>query len=238
MGVTSLIDPSVEDAVAILNSGFESETLLTVVGRCEVEYEGRAASYLPFGERLVILKPDGTLLVHRSEQQEPVNWQPPGCTHSVRTEDSRLVIETTRSTPKERVEIMFQTVQQVSSLELDDSPDLALEGTEEDLRQRILVNPHLIEDGFVPQMTERETAAGSIDIYGKDRENIPTVVELKRRRVGPSAVGQLSRYVGAIKQDLPVGRSVRGILVAPSVTERAERMLKDQDLEFIAADPD
>jgi RecB family endonuclease NucS len=83
-------------------------------------------------------------------------------------------------------------------------------------------------------MTERETPAGAGDIYGKDVDGTPTIVELKRRRVGPDAVGQLNRYVDALERDLAVGRSVRGILVAPSVTERAERLLATEDLEFVS----
>lgn len=67
---------------------------------------------------------------------------------------------------------------------------------------------------------------------------MPTVVELKRRRVGPDAVGQLDRYVEALSRDLPVARSIRGILVAPSVTDRAERLLAEKELEFIALDPE
>ena len=235
--MTLLVDPSVATATTTLHSGIENGALLTVIGRCEVEYEGRAKSYLPFGERLIVLKPDGTLLVHRSTKQEPVNWQPPGSTHSVRDEADQLVIETTRSNPKESVRLTFQTLLQVSSIKLTDSPDLLLEGSEEDLRQRILTDPNLIEDGFAAMMTERETTAGAIDIFGKDRNDVPTVVELKRRRVGPDAVGQLSRYVDALTQEPSISQSVRGILVAPSVTDRAAQMLREQNLEFVTLEP-
>ena len=235
--MTLLVDPSVATATTTLHSGIENGALLTVIGRCEVEYEGRAKSYLPFGERLIVLKPDGTLLVHRSTKQEPVNWQPPGSTHSVRDEADQLVIETTRSNPKESVRLTFQTLLQVSSIKLTDSPDLLLEGSEEDLRQRILTDPNLIEDGFAAMMTERETTAGAIDIFGKDRNDVPTVVELKRRRVGPDAVGQLSRYVDALTQEPSISQSVRGILVAPSVTDRAAQMLREQNLEFVSLEP-
>ncbi len=234
MSVSSLTEPSCEDALDLLETGFGHGGMLTLVGRCEVDYDGRASSYLPPGERLVILKSDGTLLVHRDEQRTPVNWQPPGCQHDVRIEDDHLIVQSTRTTPHEEVEITFQTLAQVSLLELEDASALALEGSEEDLRQRILEEPDILEDGFQPMMIERETSAGAVDIYGKDADGTPTIVELKRRRVGPDAVGQLSRYVSALKRDLPVGRSVRGILVAPSVTERAAELLTTEDLEFVS----
>jgi hypothetical protein len=69
----------------------------------------------------------------------------------------------------------------------------------EDLRQRILAVPDVLESGLHPMMTERETSAGAVDIYGKDVDGTPTIVELKRRRVGPDAVGQLNRYVDALE---------------------------------------
>ena len=234
MTVSTLTTPNPEDTLALIETGFENGGMLTIVGRCEVEYDGRASSYLPPGDRLVILKSDGTLLVHRDEQRTPVNWQPPGCTHDAQLDDDRLIVESTRTTPREKVTIAFETLAQVSLLKLDDSSDLALEDSEEDLRQRILADPDVLKAGFQPMMTERETPAGAVDIYGKDSDGTPTIVELKRRRVGPDAVGQLNRYVDALERDLSAGRSVRGILVAPSVTQRAEQLLASEDLEFVS----
>jgi RecB family endonuclease NucS len=233
MPVSSLTDPPLEESLDLLETGFERGRMVTLVGECDVDYDGRVSSYLPPGERLVILKPDGTLLVHRDEQRKPVNWQPPGSTHTAHIDSDRLIVESVRTSPHEEIEITFETVVQASLLELDDTSGLALEGSEEDLRQRILENPDVLEDGFQAMMTERETPAGAIDIYGEDADGTPTAVELKRRRVGPDAVGQLSRYVEALERNRP-GRSVRGILVAPSVTDRAKELLATEDLEFIS----
>lgn len=238
MTASTLTTPDPEDALALVENALERKALLTLVGQCEVNYDGRASSYLPPGDRLVILKPDGTLLVHRDEQRKPVNWQPPGCTHTARLDHERLVIESTRTTPHEEVTIIFETLMQTSWFELDDSSTLALSGSEEDLRQRILADPDILEDGFQAMMTERETPAGPVDIYGKDTRGTPTVVELKRRRVGPDAVGQLSRYVEALDRDLPTDRPVRGILVVPSVTDRAEKLLATEELEFVSLTTD
>ena len=67
-------EPSPAEAVVVLESAIAMGGMVTIVGECEVEYDGRASSYLPPGDRLVILKPDGTLLVHTDSQHEPVNW--------------------------------------------------------------------------------------------------------------------------------------------------------------------
>jgi len=235
--VDSLLDPDLEAARALLADGIGAGRVLTVAGHCEVDYEGRTTSYLGFGDRLVVLKPDGTLLVHTPEQRTPVNWQPPGCEHAVAVEGEYLVVHSTRSSPAETVEVRFESVLQVSALALEDDEELELAGSEADLRERILEDPGLVEDGFAALATERETSAGAVDVYGEDRDGNPVTVELKRRRVGPDAVGQLARYVDALEEDLHAGADVRGILVAPSVTDRARDLLARKGLEFVSLEP-
>lgn len=230
--------PTASEALDLLESGIEAERLITVFGRCRVEYDGRAASSLDAGNRLVVLKPDGTILVHTDTGQQPVNWQPPGCTHEGRLEGGELVVESLRSTPEEQLLVSFERVDQVVVYDGTGESDVTVMGTEADLRDRILDEPELIEPGFEPRATERETSAGAVDIYGTDAEDNAVAVELKRRRVGPDAVSQLNRYVEALESDLHAGRTVRGILVAPSVTERAHSLLERRGLEFVSLSPD
>jgi RecB family endonuclease NucS len=229
--------PDAEEAVPLVEDGIEHDAVVTLFGRCAVEYEGRAASTLGPGDRLVILKPDGSALVHTDEGQQPVNWQPPGCTHEVSIEDAGLVLRSERTTPEESLVVRFDRVDHAVAYDGTDPNDLALTGTESDLRQRILDDPELVEAGFEPRATERETPAGAVDIYGEDADGKAVVVELKRRRVGPDAVGQLTRYVDALERDLHAGHTVRGVLVAPSVTDRARRLLAERGLELVSLSP-
>jgi RecB family endonuclease NucS len=229
--------PDPETARKRVAAAFDRAEMITVFGRCTVEYEGRAASTLGPGDRLVVLKPDGTALVHTDEGQKPVNWQPPGCRHEVGVEDGEVRIRSVRSSPEEELLVAFEQVEQVATFNVTDQRDLALQGTEEDLRQRILDDPDLVEAGFRPLATERETPAGAVDIYGEDRTGATVVVELKRKRVGPDAVGQLDRYVEALNRELHADAEIRGILVSPSVTERARKLLGEKGLEFVSLDP-
>ncbi|USZ71757.1 endonuclease NucS [Natronosalvus halobius] len=237
--VTSLASPSLATARDTVHRGLQDGALVTVFGRCTVDYEGRAASRLEAGDRHVMLKPDGAALVHTAEGQQPVNWQPPGCEHAVQVADDAdaLVLHSTRSTPAEELVVTVQDVLQVSTFAMSDPDSVAVVGTEADLRDRILEDPALLEPGFTPLATERETPAGAVDIYGEDDTGRTVVVELKRRRVGPDAVGQLRRYVDALSRDLHTEAELRGILVAPSVTDRARRLLEEHDLEFVALEP-
>lgn len=229
--------PTVSEALDLLESGIDGERLITLFGRCRVEYDGRAASSLDAGNRLVVLKPDGTILVHTDSGQQPVNWQPPGCTHEGQIEDSELLVESVRTNPDEQLLVAFERVDQMVVYDGTGDSDVTVLGTEADLRDRILDQPELIEEGFEPRMTERDTSAGAVDIYGTDTADNAVAVELKRRRVGPDAVSQLNRYVEALEADLHAGRTVRGILVAPSVTDRAHNLLERRGLEFVSVSP-
>jgi RecB family endonuclease NucS len=236
MSVTTLHRPTHRDALGLLERAFGDGRMVTAFGRCTVEYDGRASSSLGPGDRLVVCKPDGTVLVHTDESREPVNWQPPGCTHRASVRDGRLRIRSERSSPDERLDVAFERLEQVTAYEVTDRSDLTLTGSEEDLRQRILDDPSLVEPGFEPTATERETAAGPVDVFGEDDAGRPVIVELKRRRVGPSAASQLRRYVEAVDAEFP-DSGVRGILVAPSVTDRAASLLEELDLAFVPVAP-
>ncbi|MFB6188295.1 MAG: endonuclease NucS, partial [Halapricum sp.] len=217
-----------ETALSVVEDGMEEAAVVTIFGRCTVEYEGRASSTLGPGDRHVMCKPDGTVLVHTDEGHQPVNWQPPGCTHEVTVEDDAFVLLSERSTPEEELLVRFESVEHVAAFDVTDPEELSLSGTEADLRDRVLDEPESIEPGFTPLSTERETPAGAVDIYGEDADGRAVVVELKRRRVGPDAVGQLARYVEALERDLHDEAAVRGILVAPSVTDRARSLLAER----------
>ena len=252
MSVTTLHRPAHREALWELEDAFGRGEMVTLFGRCTVEYDGRASSSLAAGDRLLVLKPDGSALVHTDEKRTPVNWQPPGCEHHAAVREGRLRVRSRRSNPDETLDVSFESVSQLSALAVTGGREADLEGSEEELRRRVLDDPAAVEPGFTPVETERESDAGPMDIYGEDADGTPTVVELKRRRVGPSAASQLRRYVDALRREAgldapPAGRpdgegadrdpAVRGILVAPSVTDRTATLLAEAGLEFVALDP-
>ena len=236
MSITTVTDPGHREALWELEAGFDRGAMLTVFGPCRVEYEGRAASSLSLGRRLVILKPDGAALVHTDEGREPVNWQPPGSRHRATVADGRLAVRSVRSSPDEELRVAFDRVERLAAYPVTGRRGVAVVGTESDLRDRVLREPSLIEPGFEPVATERQTDAGAVDVFGRDADGRPVAVELKRRRVGPDAVGQLARYVASLERADDVA-DPRGVLVAPSVTDRAADLLAEEGLEHVALDP-
>jgi RecB family endonuclease NucS len=223
-------NPSPHTVDDLLGLSKRRDACLLLFARCRVEYDGEVSTTLGMGDRFVLQKGDGTVLVHSDTGHEPQNWQPAGATVQI-TEFDPLEIVALQSDPRGVLTIECESVFCALVARLDDDAELDLTGSEEDLRTLLFEDPDQLEPGFTPREKERETPAGPVDIWGQDASNTPVIVELKRRRVGPDAVSQLSRYVDSVEQD------VRGILVAPSVTERARQLLEDNELELRRIEP-
>ncbi len=208
--------------------------VVQMVGDCEVHYQGRARSQLHRGERLIILKPDGTLLIHTAAKAKPVNWQPPGAQFHTGLEDGLATLTAYRAKPEELVKVIFHGVAFAQSFPLRDAAELALVGSEDDLQRLLFANPDLVEDGFVPRRRERDSKRGFYDIDGDDAQGTRLIVELKRTTAGVKEAQQLWRYVEPLRN----GKRVRGILVAPRVADKARALLADHDLEWKELDWD
>ena len=51
-----------------------------VIAKCSVDYAGRLSAHLPLATRLLLLKSDGSVLVHSdSLSYKPLNWMSPPC---------------------------------------------------------------------------------------------------------------------------------------------------------------
>lgn len=261
----TLIEPSINEVADFIRKGIEKHRVLLIVGNCCVEYKGRASSKLGPGERIVIIKEDGALLIHRPKGYEPVNWmpgqdviytvkklspneikktywfkrtvnwQPPGCVFHVHAEDGVLQIRAVRRKPAESVKVFFDRIHLVSALSLVDAGEFSLYASEEDMQKAILLEPSLVEEGFKPISYEKRVKPGFVDVYGVDKDGNLVVVEIKRRTASSEAVLQLAKYVDAIKGK--ADREVRGILVAPDIARGVQRLLATLGLDFKSLNP-
>ena len=255
--------PSAGAAAAALETALARGHVVTVVGECEVD--AGDGSGLPSSNRHVLVKPDGSVVLHGRDGTAPVFAIRDDDGLDVSAEEGVLVVESTGDADGRRVR--FERVDLLFGAEVDPT-DAATEGavvtgddgaggarqepngdqsaptdrdragsrgTDHDaLRERLLAEPDRLEPGFRPLSTERETPAGSVDLFGRDAEGRAVVVEVKSGRAGPAAVGQLDRYVAALRRDLHAEAEVRGILVAPSATERTRRLLEERGFSFRA----
>ncbi len=230
-----LIKPSQEQAAELLRYALQNQLLAILACNCKVDYHGRASSRLEWGERLVIIKRDGSLLIHRNTGYEPVNWQPPGCLFHVSFFEGNLLVRAVRKSPHEVVDIFISDLQLAAALELSDYGAFAMYLTEEDMKQAVLRNPFLIEEGFQPITEERPLPTGFVDILGRDSKGNLVVVELKRESADREAIVQLYRYVEHLRKGNP---SVRGIIAAPKITKSARTLLEALKLEFKQLTPE
>ena len=230
-----LTEPTLNDAAALIEKAFAQRRTLILAGNCHVYYIGRARSTLEPGERIVIIKSDGSLLVHRPVGYEPVNWQPAGSIFHVQVKDNELEIHGVRQKPRESVRVTFSNIYMVSSLNLLDSGDFLLHASEDDMHRAILLKPELVEEGFKPISWEKKVEPGFVDIYGEDKNGKLVIVEVKRKTASKQAAVQLAKYVEPIKAK--VNRKVRAVLVAPSLGKGVQRMLVTLGLEYKMLDP-
>jgi RecB family endonuclease NucS len=233
--LTVLVNPDVTEAEKTVSEAISQHKTLLVVGKCWVHYLGRAKSKLEPGERILMIKEDGSLLVHRSVGYEPVNWQPPGCIFHTKAKDGMLEVHAVRQKPPESVRVFFDQINLVSSLSLVDSGQFSLYASEEDMQKAILLKPSLLEEGFKPISYEKKVEPGFVDVYGMDKNGKLVVVEIKRKTAGKEAALQLAKYIDAIRSR--ADREVRGILVAPSIAKDVQRTLVTLGLEFRQMDP-
>ncbi|MCW4045926.1 MAG: endonuclease NucS [Candidatus Bathyarchaeota archaeon] len=230
-----LTNPSLSEAAELMVKAFAQRKTLIVAGNCRVRYVGRANSTLEPGERLLIIKADGSLLVHRPVGYEPVNWQPQGSVFHVHAREGTLEVHAVRQKPRENVSVVFSSVQMVSALSLDDSGEFLLYASEEDMHRAILLKPTLLEEGFTPISYEKKVEPGFVDVYGVDKAGRLVVVEVKRKTAGKEAALQLAKYIDAVKAK--ANREIRGVLAAPSLGKDVQRLLETLGLEFKALDP-
>jgi RecB family endonuclease NucS len=232
--MNTVLRPSASDALLFIREHHTSKpekTMLLLMGDCQVDYHGRAKSLLDWGERLIMIKQDGTVLVHQPVMREPVNWQPTGSITEFQTKDDRLILHCRHLQPAEKMKITFRDVKMVTATSLVDRASLIIAGMEVDAVNQIVSDPSIIEEGLRIVKREKPVKTGSIDLYGYDRDHTPVVIEVKRSLATISSVHQLRMYVTDIKRDRREPK-VRGILCAPRVPDMVKKLLKEHDLEW------
>ena len=205
-------------------------------GTCEIWYSGRAESYLPEGDRLIIIKADNTLIVHQPTGNNPINYMKPNTKHTFNFDKGVLFINSRNSNLKEFLDIKISQVHFVQSHKLEDGQSIQIQGTEQDMSDMLYAHPELIETGFKPFSQEEHTKFGFIDLFGTDKEGKMTVVECKRYNADLAAVSQLRRYVEKIKDSKGI-IEVRGIIASPKISDNAKRMLEHWGFNWVRVKP-
>lgn len=224
-----------ETALGVLKKALISRHLVVILGECRVDYEGRGASRLEPGERLVVIKGDGSVLVHRPSGYSPVNWQPPGSIVEVTSRQGLgLIIHVVREKPREFLTIVFTRIDTLISAKMTDIGEFTMYLGENEIRDILVENPELIEKGLRIIGVEKQIGDGYVDIYAEDSEGRRVLIELKRITATREAVLQLYRYIERYRNEY--NQIPRGIIIAPAFSPSALEAITRLGLEYKSID--
>jgi RecB family endonuclease NucS len=204
-----------------------------IVARCEVVYTGRLSAYLPESVRLLMLKADGSVLVHADAGgYKPLNWMTPPTT--IAATDDLLVVTKRQGKTEDRLEILLHEV--LSDVEHDMGEAAALEkdGVEAHLQEALADRPHALGEPLRLVRREWPTEVGPVDLMCRDEEDGWVAVEIKRVAT-IEAVEQLTRYLGFIRAD-PAKTECRGILAAQAVKPQAATLAEARGIRTVEVD--
>lgn len=219
-----------------LKKGLERKEVVLFTARCSIDYNGRAQSYLPEGDRIILIKPDGTLLVHQVNGSVPVNYMKDRTHYHLLHEDGIIHLKAKHPTQQEYMDIEISQIYSICSLKLEDSAKIQLVGNEKDMSDMIFNNPELIEKGLKALKREEHTEFGFVDVLCKDAKGNLVVVECKRYAADYKAVSQLQRYVEKIKLAKGIS-TVRGVLASPTISEATKTVLEEAGFKHVSLEP-
>ncbi len=213
-----------------------------VIARCSVDYVGRLTAHLPLATRLLVVKADGSVLVHSDGgSYKPLNWMSPPC-RLVEGEPSELdlaegvqAVWTVQHTKTgDNLQIRLHEVVHDSAHELGVDPGLVKDGVEAHLQHLLAEQIHTLGDGYTLVRREYMTAIGPVDILCRDADGGSVAVEIKRRGE-IDGVEQLTRYLELMNRD-PLLAPVTGVFAAQEIKPQARTLATDRGIRCVTLD--
>jgi RecB family endonuclease NucS len=200
-----------------------------IVARCEVHYTGRLTAVLPEALRLLMLKSDGSVMVHADTGGfKPQNWMTPPTV--IEEEPGLMVVR--KKGAEDRLEIRIVEVVSDVTHDMGEAAALEKEGVERELQELLADVP---PQGMRLVRREWPTDIGPVDLMCRDDEDEFVAVEIKR--VGTiEAVEQLTRYLERICEEPGLARC-RGVLAAQVIKPQARVLAEARGIECVEVDP-
>jgi endonuclease len=229
-----------------------------VIARCSVDYAGRLSAHLPLATRLIMIKADGSLLIHSDAGTKALNWMPSGSrlTSAVvqqsesdggsykplnwmsppchRTEEAGRWVVTGRS--GETLTIDLEEIISDSSFDLGIDPGLVKDGVEAHLQELLAAQMHVLGEGWRLIRREYPTPIGPVDLMCRDSSGACVAIEIKRRGE-IDGVEQLTRYLELLNRD-PLLAPVQGIFAAQEIKPQARVLAEDRGIRCLVLDYD
>jgi len=207
-----------------------------IVARCEVRYSGRLNAVLPEALRLLMVKADGSFMVHAdSGGYKPSNWMTaPTVIEEEGDPTVRIVVRKRAGATEDRLEIDIAEIVSDVFHDMGEAAALEKDGVERDLQEALAASPQFCGEGFRLVRREWPTDIGPVDLMCRDGEDAWIAVEIKRVAT-IDAVEQLTRYLERIRHD-PAMASCRGILVAQAIKPQARVLAEARGLTYVEVD--
>jgi RecB family endonuclease NucS len=204
-----------------------------IVARCEVRYSGRLSAHLPEALRLLVLKSDGSVLVHSDcGGYKPENWMTPPTI--IEEEDGRIEVRKVRG--DDRLEIRIAEVVSDTTHDMGEAAALWKDGVERHLQELLAEQPEWCGEGFRLVRREWATDIGPVDLMCMDSDDDWVAVEVKRAGT-IDAVRQLDRYLARIRRDPGMGEC-RGVLAAQTIKPQARVLAESLGIDCVEVDLD
>ena len=207
-----------------------------IVARCEVRYSGRLNAVLPEALRLLMVKADGSVMVHAdSGGYKPSNWMTaPTVIEEEGDPPVRIVVRKRAGATEDRLEIAIAEIVSDVTHDMGEAAALEKDGVERDLQEALAASPQFCGEGFRLVRREWPTDIGPVDLMCRDGEDAWIAVEIKRVAT-IDAVEQLTRYLERIRHD-PALASCRGILAAQAFKPQARVLAEARGLACVEVD--
>jgi hypothetical protein len=215
-----------------------------VIARCSVDYEGRLTAHLPLATRLLLVKADGSVLVHSDGgSYKPLNWMSPPCSMAETVPDEAdaatgvVALWTVQHAKSDdRLVVRLHEVLHDSAHELGVDPGLVKDGVEAHLQKLMAEQIEVLGAGHTLVRREYPTAIGPVDILAKDPGGATVAIEIKRRG-DIDGVEQLTRYLELLNRD-PLLSPVRGVFAAQEIKPQARVLAADRGIACLTLDYD
>lgn len=208
-----------------------------VVATCQVDYAGRLTAHLPMATRVLMIKADGSVLVHSDGgSYKPLNWMSPPCSLRESVDEDGRVEWTVTSKTDDTLRILIEEIHHESTHDLGVDPGLQKDGVEKHLQELLADNPETLAPGLRLVRREYPTAIGPVDLMCRDAAGVAVAVEIKRRGE-IDGVEQLTRYLELLNRD-PLLAPVRGIFAAQEIKPQARVLATDRGITCAVVDYD
>lgn len=207
-----------------------------VIAQCSVDYAGRLSAHLPMATRALMVKGDGTVLIHSDTSHRPLNWMASPCTLVMKVDDSGVGNWVVTNKGGETLTITIEDVLHDSVHDLGIEPGLIKDGVEAQLQVLLAANVETLGEGWRLVRREYPTAIGPVDLLCRDDAGGTVAVEIKRRGE-ISGVEQLTRYLELLNRD-PLLAPVRGIYAAQEIRPQARTLAEDRGIRCVELDYD